>query len=185
MSTLEERYENMSEKTRFILDCYACYWSPARIHKAVIEKFGDAEKLKLQTVSQYKYKYEEVILSRRKELGSEVNIINPTARFEMAQEIYDLSISGVPRFQKDGKVIHVPDPKTAIAAVKLAHDMSGTKDSGDILDSDIIRGVVQEVYKQIRTANPDMTEAEIGQILINNLEEDARPYIEELTSPAS
>ena len=170
----------MSEKMRFIIDSYAAFWSPSRILKGIVENFGETEKIKMNTVVGYKMQYEDMILQRRKEIGIELPIINPMSRFAMAQEIYDMAMNGVDRVVR-GEIMSLPDPKTAIEAVKLAHTMSGTKDEGQVMDSDIIRSVVKEAYQQIRDVNPEMTETDVVNLLMASMQEDALPYVQEIS----
>jgi len=174
--------DKLSEKTKFIIDSFACYHSPARIYKGINENFGDKETIKVGTILGYKVQYENLILERRKELIIELPIMNPASRFAMAQEIYDMAMDGIARVVK-GEVINIPDAKVALEAVRIAHSMSTTKEIGEVMDSDIIRGVVKEAYEQIRGSNPDMTDGDVVALLMSSLEEDARPYIEELHTP--
>ncbi len=95
-------YETLSEKMRFIIDCFATYMSQTRIEKAVREKYGEDESVKYKTLGGYKSQYIKSIEKRRKELMDEIPIMNPAARFRMAQELYDMSIEGTPRFNKQG-----------------------------------------------------------------------------------
>ncbi len=118
--------EEMSPKMQFIIDSFACYHTPARVFKGINENFGQTESLKLKTISVYKYKYGALIKQRREELNKVLPIMNPSTRFEMAQDIYDDSMIGYPRMigkGKNSKVVYASDTKTAIQAIKLAHDI--------------------------------------------------------------
>lgn len=172
-------YEEMNPKMQFIIDSFASYHSPARVLKGIEENFNASERIKINTLVSYKVHYEELIIQRRKEIGLELPIINPSSRFAMAQEIYDMAMDGIGRLVK-GELVSVPDPRTALEAVKIAHAMSSPKEGGEVLDSDIIRQVVKETFQKIKEANPKMSNTEVMNLLIANMEEDSLPYINEL-----
>lgn len=174
-------YEEMTEKMRFIIDSYASYWSPARIVKSIDENFQKSAAIKVATVIGYKMQYEELILARRKEMQIEMPIMNPADRMAMAQEIYDMAMEGVAVVIKN-EIHTIPNPKVALEAVRIAHSMSVTKDGSEVMDSDIIRNVVKETFQSIKMANPEMNDIDVANLMMDSMEEDSKPYIQELHS---
>lgn len=178
----QNSYEQLSKKEKFLVDCFAAYWTPARIAKAILQMFGDAEELKIKTINVYRTTLHDIIVERRQQMQEETPIMNPAARFQMAQELYDMCITGVARVTKGGQVINLPDPKTAVSAVKLANDMSITKEGGEVPDDDLYRAVVAETYEEIKKAHPKWTTQKIIEFMSKSLTDDnVKPYLEELT----
>lgn len=173
-------YGRLSDKLKLVIDSFACNLGVTEISRLITTRFGEEETIKISTVQGYKRQYQPLILKRRKELGRDLPIMNPADRFRLLQEVVDLSMEGEERVTRTGEVISVRDLKTAVSALKLAHDMTTKVSSEDIGDDDIIRQIVTEAFTDLRQANPESTTAEICNKLIETLSEDARPFIEEL-----
>ena len=180
-----DTYNDKPEHIKFIIDCYAAYFSGNKIYRAMQVKYkDDTDKLvSLSTIHSYRQSLLPLILERRKELAIQIPIIDPTQRFQYAQELYDMATDGIEARTLTGESYMKYDIKAGVSALKLAHEMSGKDVAEDMVsDAEIIRTIVREAYDGVSKDNPEWTREKVVEHLINELPVTAQPYIEELNS---
>jgi hypothetical protein len=176
-------YDEKPEHIQFLIDCFACYYSSWKVFKALQERYKNDEdcQLSLSTVKTHRQKYLPLIIERRKEISQEIPILDPHQRWLYAQELYEMATEGIEAFTTSGLPYDKKDIKAGVAALKLAHEMSGKDQAGDApSDEEIVRQVVKEAYEDVAKTHPDWSVAEIARYLTDELPVTATPYIDEL-----
>lgn len=174
-------YNRLGDKLKLVIDSFACNLKAVDICALITTKFGEAETIKMTTIYAYKRQYQKIILKRRKELGKDIPIMNPANRYQLLQEVVDIAMEGIERFDKQGNSKGmVSDLPSAISALKLAHEMTTKNRPDDIADDDILRQIVTEAFQGLKEQNPESSVTEICAKLIAELPEDAKPFIDEL-----
>jgi hypothetical protein len=181
-----ESYESKAEHIQFAIDCFACYYSIYKTWKAVLEKFKSDENftISMSTIKDYRTKFLSLIMERRKQLMKEIPILDPTQRWQYAQELYDMATVGVEVYSNTGKSYQKRDVQAGVAALKLAHEMAGKDLPGEesVSDDEIVRTVVREAFENTKKDHPEWDNKKVAEYLIEQLPVSATPYIEELGS---
>jgi hypothetical protein len=177
-------YKDKPEYIQFAIDCYACYYSVYKTWKALQTRYEGQENYQpaLSTVRDYRNKYLPLIMQRRKELSTQIPILDPTQRWQYAQELYEMATEGVEVISTTGKPYRKKDLQAGVSALKLSYEMAGKDRPGDVTvtDEEVIRELVKEAFENTQNDHKDWSTKEVVNYLLTELPTTAQPYIEEL-----
>lgn len=161
-----------------IIKMYAAYATPATAFREAREKFGD-NALSPTQVKNIREKYRAEILDERKKLMASIPILDISERWAYLQAIVDGALEGEVIYdQRTGHPVAAKvDRTSALAALKMAHEMTQLKGTLNTEDEDLIKGLVQEAYESMRLESPDRPISDIHKEIIETLGEKVRPYV--------
>jgi hypothetical protein len=162
------------------VELYAMYGIPSSVFKQMRDEYGE-NSLSAGQIRRIREKYRKEILEKRREISAKIPLLDLEERWAVLQQIVDGSLEGDPVFNKDG--IHVgdkPDRSTALNALKLAHELTQPKGAINDEDDELIRSIVVEAYDDLKSKNPAKTNAELLAQMLDELPDNAKPFIEEI-----
>ena len=158
---------------------YALYGQPHQVFKKLKEIFGDDAPTAVN-VQRMREKYRTHILKKRKELQASIPIMDPEERWIYLQNIIDSALEGDTTPTVTGAVNVKVDRPSALAALRLAQEMTEAKGVVTEENDDYIRSIVMEAYRDMRDSNPKRSDRDILNEILMTLGDQTRPYVEEL-----
>lgn len=162
-----------------IIKLYALYGAPHLVYRKLKADFGD-DCPTAHVVTKMRESHRAHILTMRKEMSKKIPLMDPEERWVILQAILDSALEGDVIKNVRGDVTVRVDRPSALAALKLAQDM--TQATGVVQDEndDYVREVVQEAYREMRDSNPERSGKDILNEILMNLGDQVRPYVEEM-----
>ena len=167
-----------------VIELYALYGTPAAIFKQIKEEYGSAALLP-NAVRKVREQYRKEILAKRQELTAKIPILDIQERMAYLQDILDGALEGDTMYTKNGDPYQKVDRTAALSALKMAQEITSVKGVVNDDNDETIRAIVQEAYEGMRGENPDKSDKEILEEILNELGHSVKPYVEEFVTVSS
>lgn len=158
---------------------YALYGTPKTVYDKLVSLFGD-DAPTAGAVRNMRERMRVEIQQERKKLMGKIPILDPEERWLLLQNIIDSAMEGDTMMSRNGQTYQRLDRGTALAGLKLAHDMAQTAGSVGDDNDDYVRSIVQEAYQEMKAVNPGRADKDILNEILANLGEQTRPFVEEM-----
>lgn len=167
--------------TERAIELFALYGTVSTVFRDLYDQFGQ-DSLSVSQLKAIRDKYRNEIVSKRKELGSKIPLLNLEDRWLYIQNIADSALDGdIIYDKKTGLPVEAKiDRAIALQAVKFAQEMSQAKGVVNDDDDELIRQIVKDTFEEMKSLNPKKDNAVLLDEILTELGAKSRPYVLEL-----